>query len=428
MNTELNDSRGDSLEPPTSLRGKVKFLGPGLVVAATGVGVGDFIMATIAGAGFGWALSWAVVTGAAVKVLLSEGIGRWFLATGKTFMQGWHSLGWWATSYFGIYIILFGFIYGAAAPTVCGLVINAAFPVVPIWLGGIVSGVFGMLLVWFGNYGLLEKVMTALVGIMFVTVVGSAVVILVNLGNVEYTMVPSIPEGSFVRVLGVIGGVGGTITLACYSYWIKDKGWKSSKWISMMRFDISVAYALTAMFALSVLIIAAELMFGSGITFEGNQGIVVLADNYGARFGTFFQWMLLVGTFAAVFSSVLGAWHGISYLFTDFVGILATKGKGTDLSKISEKNPSFRFYLIWMTFPPMLLYLFEEPFLVVLIYGVFGAIFMPILAIGLLYLLNSKKVEKLYRNGIVNNILLGLIVALFIYLGGREIIGAIAGG
>lgn len=427
MTVEVNDSQIEPKEPPSGFRGMVKFVGPGLVVAATGVGVGDFIMATIAGAGFGWALVWAIVAGAAVKVLLSEGIGRWFLATGKTFMQGWHSLGWWATGYFGIYILLFGFIYGAAAPTVCGLVINAMFPSVPIWLGGIVFGLLGMLLVWFGHYGVLEKAMTLLVGVMFITVIGSAIVILLNMGHVEYTLVPSIPEGSIVRVLGVIGGVGGTITLACYSYWIKDKGWKGGKWIQMMRFDISVAYILTAMFAVSVLIIAAELLFGTGITFDGNEGIVVLAENYGARFGTFFQWMLMLGTFAAVFSSVLGAWHGISHLFTDFVGILATKGKGTDPEKISEKSASFRIYLIWMTVPPMLLYLFDEPFLVVLVYGVIGAIFMPILAIGLLYLLNSKQVAKSYRNGVINNILLVLIVILFVYLGGREILGMFAG-
>lgn len=430
MNTELRDNSVDEPQPhpPSTVGGKLRLVGPGLIVAATGVGAGDFIMAAIVGGDFGWALSWAIIAGAAIKLFLSEGIGRWFLATGKTFLQGWHSLGWWATGYFGIYVVLFGLIYGAAAPAVCGLVINAMFPSVPIGLGAVATAVVGFVLVWFGHYGLLEKSMTVLVGVMFVTVVGSAIVILANLGSIEYTLVPSVPEGSFFRVLGVIGGVGGTITLTCYSYWIQEKGWRSRKWISMMRFDITTAYVVTTIFAISVLIIAAELLFGSGISFDGNEGLVTLADNYGERFGTFFEWMLLIGMLAAVFTSVIGPWHGVSFLFADFVSIVRTKGQGLDGSaQISEKLPSFRIYLVWMTFPPMLLHLFEQPIVIVITYGVIGAVFMPILAIGLLYLLNSKRVDDEHRNGITFNVLLCLIVALFVYLGGTELYQTIAG-
>lgn len=194
-----------------------------------------------------------------------------------------------------------------------------------------------------------------------------------------------------------------------------------------MRFDITTAYVVTAISALSVLVIAAELLFGTGASFDGTEGLVTLADNYGARFGTFFEWVLLIGMFTAVFTSVIGPWHGVSYLFTDFVDIIRTKGKGLDPTEISEKNPSFRIYLVWMTFPPMLLHLFEQPIAIVIVDGVIGAIFMPILAIGLLYLLNSKRVEKEYRNGIVGNVLLGLIIALFVHLGGTEVIQMFTG-
>lgn len=426
-----NDLEGPHMvapQPPSTWKGKVKWVGPGLVVAATGVGAGDFIMATIVGSNFGWALSWAIIAGAAIKLILSEGIGRWFLATGKTFLQGWHSLGWLATGYFGIYTVIFGIVYGAAAPTVCALVLKAMFPATPFWMWAILSAVAGFVLVRFGRYGLLEKAMTILVGIMFVTVVGSAVVILANLGNVEYPQVPSMPEGSFFRVLGVIGGVGGTLTLTCYSYWIQAKKWKGKKWIPMMRFDITTAYIVTTIFAISILIIAADLLYSAGTTISGNSGLVQLANNYGEKFGSLAEWALLIGMFAAVFTSVLGPWHGISYLFTDFVHIVRSRGKDIDSDRqISEKDPAFRAYLAWMTFPPMLLLLFQQPIAVVIAYGVLGAIFMPILAIGVLYLLNTNRVAPEYRNGKFNNIALGLIVLLFAYLGGAEIYGMITG-
>lgn len=426
---DLNSTSSDTAQPPATFGKRLKYIGPGLIVAATGVGAGDFIMASIAGATYGWALMWAVLAGAAIKLILSEGIGRWYLATGKTFLQGWHSLGWWATAYFGVYVVIFGIVYGAAVPAVSALILTAMFPGPPFWLWAVLSGVAGFVLVWFGRYGALEKAMTAFVGIMFITVVGSAILIMANVGEVTYSLAPSIPEGSLVRIIGIIGGVGGTITLTCYSYWIHAKGWKGQKWIPMMRFDITSGYIVTGIFAVSMLIIAAELLFGSGTAIEGNEGLVGLADAYGARFGDFARWALLIGIWAAIFTSILGPWHGISYLFADFVRIIrdARRKETTSHETISEKDTSFRIYLAWMTFPPMLLLLIERPLAIVLLYGVLGAIFMPILSVGLLYLLNSKRVDPEYRSGKINNTLLVLIVVLFVYLGGSELIATVAG-
>jgi len=39
-------------------------IGPGLVIAATGLGAGDLIAASVAGARFGYALLWAALLGA----------------------------------------------------------------------------------------------------------------------------------------------------------------------------------------------------------------------------------------------------------------------------------------------------------------------------------------------------------------------------
>src|SRR3954466_14851871 len=73
-------------------RPKISFLklaGPGLVVAATGIGSGDVVSATVGGARYGVVLLWAIAAGAFFKFVLSEGIARWQLATGKTALEGW---------------------------------------------------------------------------------------------------------------------------------------------------------------------------------------------------------------------------------------------------------------------------------------------------------------------------------------------------
>ena len=60
---------------------------------------------------------------------------------------------------------------------------------------------------------------------MFVTVVGSAAFAAPNLLDALQGLIPTIPEGGLIYTLSIAGGVGGTITLAAYGYWLKEKGW-----------------------------------------------------------------------------------------------------------------------------------------------------------------------------------------------------------
>jgi Mn2+/Fe2+ NRAMP family transporter len=59
--------------PPTSVW---KLAGPGLVVAAAGIGSGDVVSATVGGANYGVVLLWAIAIGAFFKFVLNEGIAR----------------------------------------------------------------------------------------------------------------------------------------------------------------------------------------------------------------------------------------------------------------------------------------------------------------------------------------------------------------
>ena len=63
-------------------------IGPGLLLAATGVGGGDLATGTFVGSLLGTGLLWAVVVGAFMKYVITEGVARWQLATGNTFLEG----------------------------------------------------------------------------------------------------------------------------------------------------------------------------------------------------------------------------------------------------------------------------------------------------------------------------------------------------
>ncbi|RLQ94014.1 Nramp family divalent metal transporter [Falsibacillus albus] len=413
MTLEVNTS----VTAPTSFKKRILLIGPGFVAAATGVGTGDLVASLVAGAGFGLVFIWAIIVGAILKHFLNEGVGRWHLATGKTILEGWQEMGKWATGYFGAYTVIWGFVYGAAATSACALAMSTMFPIMPFWAWAIIHGIVGFLLIWTGRYQIFEKVMMVLIGLMFVTVIGSAALFLPHLGDFAKGFVPTIPEGSFMLALGLIGGVGGTITMASYGYWLKEKGWSGKEWIPTMRLDSKAAYIMTAVFTLSLLIVGSQFLYGTGINVKGEQGLFQLTELLGHKYGPIVSWLFLIGFWSAAFSSLLGVWNGVPYLFADFVRIVR---KQTDRSG-TEKDPAYRIYLAWLTFPPMLLLFFGKPVQLIILYGALGALFMPFLSFSLIWLLN-KKVEKDYRSSLASNIVLTACILLFAILAVSKLI------
>ena len=124
---------------------------------------------------------------------------------------------------------------------------------------------------WSGRYGVFEKVLAALVGIMFVTMVGAALLTLPNLGELLTGLAPRIPDGGLVNTLALAGGVGGTITLAAYGYWLREKGWDTPRYMRVMRIDNTVAYVVTGLFVLATLVVGAELLYSTSVAIESGD-------------------------------------------------------------------------------------------------------------------------------------------------------------
>lgn len=409
--------------PNESAASRWRYIGPGIVAAATGVGAGDLVATLAAGSRFGYVLLWAVVLGVFVKVALGEAVGRYHLAAGDTLLRGWRKLGWWTTLYFGVYVVVWGFVYGATGMTATGLPLNVMFPALSTQVWGAICGVTGLGLVWWGGYRHFERIITVLVGVMFVSVVGIAVLVMPKFSGAAAGLMPHLPEHSLIYTLGLLGGVGGTITMAAYGYWFNAKGWHGPRWMSVMRLDNGISYVITGVFVLAMMVVGAELLFTAGVVVtENNQGLVMLGDILRKRFGGVVWALFMVGFWATSMTSILGVWNGVSLMFSDFV---------RDLRKLppmegeaATRTPEFRAYALWLTFPPLLL-LFQfahKPIQLILLYGALGAVFMPFLALTLLVLLN-RHVERRYRNGWLSNSMLCVALALFAVLCVHELMG-----
>jgi Mn2+/Fe2+ NRAMP family transporter len=382
----------------------------------------------VAGSRYGYGLLWAVIAGVILKIILVEGAGRYTLATGRTIFEGWRSLGRWTTWYFGPYILIWGFVYGATAMSSSALPLAALFPGVSLTVWSIIMGIAGFLMVWFGRYALFEKITAVLVGLMFVTVVGLAVLATPQLAQMGRGLIPSMPEGpgGVMYTLALAGGVGGTITLAAYGYWLREKGWYSPGWMRVMRIDNAAAYLLTGIFVIAMLIVGAEVVRAAGVSLSaGDAGLVDLADVLRAEYGTVVGTGFLVGFWAAAFSSLIGVWNGVSLMFADFWGNMRGLASGHPDTRGGGRY--FRFFVLWLTFPPMVLFALGRPIGLILAYGVLGSLFMPFLAVTLLGLLNGRGIPREWANRLHSNIGLAVCALLFVVLGVSQLWSTLAG-
>ena len=74
--------------PPQTLGGILRSLGPGLIIAGAIVGSGELIATTSTGAEAGFSLLWLIIIGCLIKVFVQIEMGRYTIVTGQTTISG----------------------------------------------------------------------------------------------------------------------------------------------------------------------------------------------------------------------------------------------------------------------------------------------------------------------------------------------------
>lgn len=402
-------------------------LGPGLLVAATGIGAGDLATASFTGSILGTAVLWAAVVGAFLKYVVTEGLARWQLATGDTLLEGVvHRIGRPVGWLFLPYLIIWSFFVAAALMSACGVTLHAMMPLFddPMHgkvVFGVLASLVGLGLVLLGGYDLFDKIMRVCIGVMFVTVIVTAALLWPGTGQVlKGLVVPAIPDAGGQGTgwtVALMGGIGGTLTVLCYGYWIREEGRTGESFLNVCRIDLAAGYAITALFGIAMVII------GSTIEIEGRGAslLVQLSDQLVEPLGQPGKWLFLVGAAGAVFSSLLGVWQAVPYLFADTLGLLRKDGRASADAAIDTRSTAYRGYLVALAIVPMagLFWRFQE---IQKLYAVIGATFIPLLAIALL-ILNGRAdwVGERFRNRPATVAVLLATLAFFVWIGWRSI-------
>lgn len=401
----------------------LRILGPGLLVAATGVGAGDLATSAFSGSVLGPAVLWAVLVGALMKFVLSEGLARWQLASGETLLEGAltrapRALRW----LFLVYLLPWSWFVGSALVGACGVAAQAMLPLGEdalrgkvIW--GTLHSVLGLLLVRRGGFRLFERMMGLTVGVMFVTVVWTALALGFDGGEVLRGLTrPVVPEAGgqgLAWTVALIGGVGGTLTLLCYGYWIREEGRVGPEALWTCRVDLAVGFGVTALFGLAMVLIGSRVETSG----SGSGLIVALADELGLALGPAARWAFFLGAWGAVCSSLVGVWQAVPYIFADFWRLRAAR-PGAALPPVDRSARPYRLYAYALALVPLcgLTLSFKEAQQA---YAVVGAAFLPGLALTLLILNRRRHLGPASANRWVGDLALLVSLAFFVYAGLR---------
>ena len=354
-------------EAPRTPRAVLRYLGPGMILAAGLVGSGELIATTKAGAQAGITLLWVIVLGCVIKVFTQIELGRYTVSEGITTLVaidrlpgprlGAHWIIW-------LWLIMMATTYGMLGG-ILGGVAQALSMIIPltgdyalalqtqaavadsaidtrIW--ATVVAFATSFLLFFGRYRLLELLCVGMVFCFTLITVGNALA----LQTTDYAIpVSAILDGlsfgwpddaaTWLPALAAFGiiGVGGT-DLIVYPYWCLERGYarfigarsadpawaeRAHGWLRVMKTDALVAMCVYTLSTVAFYFIGAAVLNREGADPDGMRMVSTLAGAYVPVFGAYAKALFLAGALAVLYSSFLVANAGAAHLFADCLAI-----------------------------------------------------------------------------------------------------------
>jgi Mn2+/Fe2+ NRAMP family transporter len=403
----------------------IRLIGPGLLVAAAGIGAGDIVSSTMAASAHGLQLLWVVALAAFLKCVLNEGIARWQLATGMTAIEGWTAhLPWWVRVYFAFYLVIWTISVSAALTSASGLGISTLTSgAVPRSWGALAHSLAGCAVVLAGGFKGFEKVMKVLIATMFFSIVAcAALTFSAPAVFIHGLFVPSVPAAGGSSVLSVLGGIGGSIAMLAYNYWLREEKMAGPGWLRFVRADVAIAYAFTAIFGIAIMIVANQAFHVPGVQITNAQAVTKMAETLGAIIGPLGFYAYSVGFWAAVFASLLGIWQSLPYLFADYYGLMRKLSRPERERLMSVTSRPYRIALLFVTTAPIPFAFVDQPLIIIRTFTIVGSLFIPFLAATLIYLNNFKIPPEsgVPRNSGMTNVVLVFALVLFAVVGASE--------
>ena len=322
----------------------VALVGPGLFCLGFTIGTGSVTSMVKSGSLYGTSLLWVLAISAFFTWVMTEAYGRYGIQTGdtaihaiKTRLKGGRV---WAV------ILIAGLVVSQwiSLSSILNITSNAVSEVLYLCIPGLKESaaywiVLGMAIliassIWLilnrGNYGVFEKILSALVTLMGLAFILSLFIELPAPGSIAKGLVPSLPKdsGALLFVAAFVGTTMSSPTFVIRPMILKSKGWGKDDG-KLQRRDAIVSASLTFLISASIMICAASVLHTRGIAVEKVLDMIYVLEPIAGRFAVA---LFVTGLLSAGLSSLFPIMMLAPELISDYRhGEMQT---GTPLFKI----------------------------------------------------------------------------------------------
>jgi manganese transport protein len=392
---------------------RLKNLGPGLLVAAAFIGPGTVTTATVTGGSTGYALLWAVVVAIFATIVLQEMSARLGVVSREGLGEALR------TTFENPVFKVLAVLLVVAAITVGnaayegGNITGAAIAVETVGgsadMWALVVGVLSFALLASGAYKLIERVLVALVIVMSIVFLVTAIMVRPDLGDIAAGIfVPDIPPGELLTVTALVGTTVVPYNLFLHASSVQEK-WSENvptgQALAESRTDTTLSIMVGGLITMAIVATAAAAFFRSGT--EVTSAAQMAEQLEPVLGGSTAKYFFAVGLLAAGLTSAITAPLAAAYATSGALGW------GRDLT-------SWKFRSVWaiiLVVGTAYAYFGTNPVSLIVFAQVANGILLPAVAIFLLVVMNRSNLLGQYTNSPVTNTLGGLVVLLATGLG-----------
>ena len=252
----------------------------------------------------------------------------------------------------------------------------------PAWL--LVLGVFTILAHQTGKYPALKFGSKLMMGVLVIGTLVAFVATPPEPADLGRMFVPVLPAGSLLLVAAIFGLMPTGINVAVWhSLWTVEqlKYWKKETTnrgdlLRMSRRDLGVGYWLSAVLAVMLLSLGANLLRPRGLVPDGIEVALTISRIYTELLGEWMFPLFMLAAFAAMFSSVYSVMDGFPRAFSTILRTLFPSNSFLE----KPSNPAYWIFMVVIfTFSLVSNTLLPNPVLVVTLVGVVSLLVAPIL-------------------------------------------------
>ncbi|AXK37059.1 divalent metal cation transporter [Streptomyces armeniacus] len=416
----------DVRTPPETLRERLRYLGPGIVLTASVVGSGELLVTTSLGAQAGFALLWLVIVGAAVKVWVQVELARWTILSGQTALAGYGKvgprigrMGWINWLWIGLDTAKNfqrgGVIGGtAAACSIAWPIAGGELSRTSLVLWTVVITAVSVLLMSNSRYSVVERVTTISVALFTTSTIALALSLpftpfAYSAADLGTGLSFSIPAGALGLALAMFGSTGvGADDMTNYTYWCLEKGYarwtgpddgteeralRAEGWLKVMQLDVLVSWVICTLTTLAFYIVGASVLEPQKAVPEGNEVITTVSRIYTDTLGPWAKVIFLVGAIAVLFSTHVAAVAAVPRLWTNTLGLMGV----IDWTNLAVRTRWLRIFTVLLPAVWAAMYLYvQSPLLLLKIGAIGNAIFLLAVLIAVWHL-RTTEVDRRFR-------------------------------